>query len=65
MEKWVIHSDVSINEKNLQYLVNPLFNRSLYIYDKFVFGKWVNCHHFFVDEKNLQKFGLTGEFISV
>ena len=27
--------------------------------------KWVNRRHFFIDEKNLQKFGLTGEVISV
>ena len=26
--------------------------------------KWVNDRHFFIDEKNLQKLGLTGEPIS-
>ena len=37
----------------------------LYIHNKLVIEKWVNHCHFFVDEKNLQKFGMTGELISV
>ena len=37
----------------------------LYIHNKFVIEKWVNCHHFFIDEKHLQKFDQTGEVISV
>ena len=27
--------------------------------------KWVNRSHFFLDERNLQKFDLTGEVVSV
>ena len=27
--------------------------------------KWVNRHHFLIDEKNLQKFGLREGFLSV
>ena len=46
--------------------VNPLFYEIImYIYNKFVIGKWVNHHHFFIDEENLQKFGLTAEVISI
>ena len=37
----------------------------LYIHNKFVIEKWVNYHHFFIDEKHLQKFDQTGEVISV
>ena len=37
----------------------------LYIHDKFVIKKWVNRRHFFIDEKNLQKFHLTAELKSV
>ena len=33
--------------------------------NKFVIEKWVNRRHFFIDEKNLQKFGLIGEVIFV
>ena len=44
--------------------VNLLFNKSLYIQNKFLVEKWVNRRHFFIDEKNLQKFGLTGELVS-
>ena len=32
---------------------------------KFVIKKWVNRRHFFIDEKNLQFFGLATEVISV
>ena len=35
------------------------------MHNKFVIEKWVNRHHFFIYEKNLQKFGLTAEVISV
>ena len=27
--------------------------------------KWVEHHHFFIDEKNLQKLGLAGDNISL
>ena len=27
--------------------------------------KWVDRRQFYIDEKNLQKFGLTGELVSV
>ena len=42
-----------------------LFNKYLYIHNKSFIEKWVNRHHFFIDEKNLQKFGLRGGFLSV
>ena len=32
----------------------PTFLTKNYIYSKFVIEKWVNCRHFFIDEKNLQ-----------
>ena len=35
------------------------FNKQLYIHNIFVTINWVNRHHFFNDEKNLQKCGLT------
>ena len=35
------------------------------MHNKFVIEKWVNRRHFFIDEKNLQKLGLTEEPISV
>ena len=35
------------------------------MHNKFVIEKWVNRRHFYIDEKNQQKFGLTGELISV
>ena len=41
------------------------FNKQLCKHNKFVIEKWVNRHHFFIDDKNLQKFGLTRGFISV
>ena len=31
----------------------------------FFIKKWFKRRHFFIDEKNLQKLGLTGELISV
>ena len=31
----------------------------------FIIKKWVNRRHFFINEKNLQKFNLTAEVISV
>ena len=34
------------------------------MHNKFVIKKWLNRRHIFVDEKNLQKFALTGELIS-
>ena len=40
------------------------FKKQLYIH-KFVIKKWVNRRHFFIDEKNFQKFCLTAEVISV
>ena len=39
-------------------------NKKLYIHNKFIIKKSVNRHHFFIDEKILQKFHLTAEFIS-
>ena len=33
--------------------------------NKFFIEIWVNRRYFFIDEKNLQKLGLTGELISV
>ena len=41
------------------------FNKELYIHNKFFIEKWVNRHHFLIDEKNLEKFGLRGGFLSV
>ena len=41
------------------------FNKQLYIHTKFLIEKWVNRHHFLIDEKNLQKFGLREGFLSV
>ena len=41
------------------------FNKQLYIHNKFIIKKWVNRRYFFIDEKNLQNFGLTAEVISV
>ena len=35
------------------------------MHNKFVIEKWVNRRHFYIDEKNQQKSGLTGELISV
>ena len=35
------------------------------MHNKFVIEKWVNLRYFFIDEKNLQIFGLTVEPISV
>ena len=37
----------------------------MYVDNKSFIEKWVNHRHFFIDEKNLQKLGLTGELISV
>ena len=34
------------------------------MHNKFIIEKWVNRRHFFIDEKNLQKLGLTEELIS-
>ena len=31
----------------------PMVDPLLYIHNKFVIEKWVNCRHFFIDEKNL------------
>ena len=45
--------------------VNSLCNKYLYIHNKFPVEKRVNRRHFYIDEKNLQKFGLTGELPSV
>ena len=45
--------------------VNSLFKQVLYIHNKFVTKKWVNRRHFFIDEKNLQKFGMTAQVSSV
>ena len=35
--------------------VNSLFNKQLYIHNKFVIKKWVNSCHFFIDKKTLQE----------
>ena len=35
------------------------------MHNKFVTEKWVICCHFFIDEKNLQKSGLTRKLTSV
>ena len=35
------------------------------MHSKFVIEKWVSRRHFFIDEKILQNFDLTGELISV
>ena len=35
------------------------------MHNKFFIEIWVNRRYFFIDEKNLQKLGLTGELISV
>ena len=35
------------------------------MHNKFVIKKWVNCCYSFIDEKKLQKFGLTADVISV
>ena len=35
------------------------------MHNELVIEKWVNRRHFFIDQKSLQKFGLTGEFSSV
>ena len=45
--------------------VTYFFKKQLYIHNTFVIEKWVNCRRFFNDEKNLQKFCLTGEYESV
>ena len=60
---------------NLLFLLSSLFNNNVekqegfltsnYIHNKFVIEKWVNRHHFYIDEINLQKFGLAGEVSSV
>ena len=34
------------------------------MHNKFIIEKWVNRRHFFIDDKILQKLGLTGELIS-
>ena len=41
------------------------FNKQLYIHNKFVTKSWVNRRHFFIDDKNLQKYGLTAMVLSV
>ena len=41
------------------------FNKYLFIHNKFLNEKWVNRRHFFIDEKNLEKLGVTGELLSV
>ena len=40
------------------------FNKYLFIH-KSLNEKWVNRRHFFIDEKNLEKLGVTGERLSV
>ena len=35
------------------------------MHKKFVIEKWAHCCNFFIDQKHLQKIGLTGELISV
>ena len=50
--------------KKCQRLIH-FFNKEVYTHNKFVIEKWFNRPHFFIDAKNLQKFGLTGELISV
>ena len=46
-------------------MVNPLFKQIIVLHNTIFKEKWVNRRHFFLDEKNLQKLGLTGEPISV
>ena len=41
------------------------FNKELYIYNEFVIEMWFNARHFFIDEKNLKKFGMTEKLIPV
>ena len=36
----------------------------MYTHNKFIIEKWVNRRYFFIDEKNLQNLGLTGQLIS-
>ena len=45
--------------------VDQLFYQVIIYTYKFVIEKWVNHRYFLIDEKHLQKFGLTGEVISV
>ena len=33
------------------------------MHHKYISGKWVNSHHFFVPEKNLKQFDLTAEIL--
>ena len=42
------------------HTVNQLFC----IHNQFITEKWVNRPHFYIDDKNLQKLGLTRELIS-
>ena len=46
-----------------QRLTHFLTSNYIHLHNKFVIEKWVNRRHFFIDEKNLQKFSLTGEYI--
>ena len=41
------------------------FNKELYTHNKFFIEKCVNRRHFFIDEKNLKKFGQAEKLISV
>ena len=36
----------------------------MYTHNKFIIEKWVNRRYFFIDEKKLQKLGLTRQLIS-
>ena len=53
-----------LKRKNCQRLTH-FFTKQILIHNKFVIEKWVNRCHFFVDQKNLQKFGLAAELVSV
>ena len=58
------HKRIDKVEMSKMATVKPLFDKQLYIHNKFVIKKWVKRRHFFMDEKNLEELGPTGEFIS-
>ena len=54
-----------LDEAKKKYKTNENVEMSKMPTVKFVIKKWVNRRHFFIDEKNLQLFGLATEVISV
>ena len=54
-----------LDEAKKKYKTNEKVEMSKMPTVKFVTKKWVNRRHFFIDEKNLQLFGLATEVISV